>query len=278
MRRSNFVLLLLLATLCGCAPANKPREVLTLATTTSTRDSGLLDVLVPRFEQQTGIDVKVVAVGTGQAMAMGRRGDADVLLTHAPAAEKEFVAQGHGTWRWSVMYNDFVVVGPPADPAGIDRIESVSEAFKRIAQTGAPFVSRGDESGTHMREKQIWQKAGIEPNGPWYLASGSGMGQTLRVAGEKRAYTLTDRSTFLAQQEGLDLVVLVEDDPLLQNHYAVIAVNPEKHPGVNHQGAVQFARFLLAPDTQQVIAHFGEDKYGQPLFHPAPEPATEGSQ
>jgi tungstate transport system substrate-binding protein len=257
------VLVLALAT--GCSRPG-PTESITLATTTSAQDSGLLDVLVPRFRQQTGIEVKVVAVGTGQALELGRRGDADAVLVHAPAAEQRFMEEGHGASRRAVMVDRFILVGPPADPAGVKGQASVVEAFTRIAGKEAPFVSRGDESGTHIKEKAIWQKAGVEPRGAWYIAAGAGMAQTLRMAGEKRAYTLTDRGTYLAQGQGLDLTVLCEGDPLLVNPYSVITVNPERHPGVHAEAARKFADFLVSPGVQETIADFGRDRFGEALF------------
>jgi tungstate transport system substrate-binding protein len=249
----------------GCA---RPAPSVTLATTTSTQDSGLLDVLVPLFRAQSGIEVKVVAVGTGQALELGRRGDADVLLVHDPAAEERFVDEGFGIDRRPVMANDFVLVGPAADPADVRGRASAAEAFARIARAEAPFVSRGDESGTHAREKAVWRQAGVEPNGDWYVRAGAGMGQVLRMASEKRAYTLADRGTFLAQRQGLDLVILYEGDPLLKNQYSVILVNPEKHPHARGEAARKFADFLLAPDTRKVIADFGKERFGEPLFFP----------
>jgi tungstate transport system substrate-binding protein len=266
------VKILTVAAVLGLAGCSRSVPSLTLATTTSTQDSGLLDMLVPRFREQTGIEVKVVAVGTGQALQLGRRGDADVLMVHAPAAEKKFMDEGFGSWWREVMYNDFVVVGPPADPAGIRGQKSVSSAFTQIARRGSTFISRGDESGTHQKEKEIWRRAGIEPKGEWlgewYLQSGAGMGQVLRMADEKRAYTLTDRGTFLALRKGLDLVILCEGDPLLVNQYSVILVNPKKHPHVNKEATQKFADFLLAPETQKAIAEFGKDRFGQSLFFP----------
>jgi len=250
----------------GCS--GRPAPTLTLATTTSTQDSGLLDVLVPRFRERTGIEVKVVAVGTGQALELGRRGDADVLLVHDPAAERRFVEEGFGVDRRPVMYNDFVLVGPPADPAGVKGLASITEAFTRIAQKEVPFVSRGDESGTHVKEKAVWKKANVEPKGGWYVRAGAGMGQVLRMASEKRAYTLSDRGTFLALRGGLELAVLAEGDPLLVNQYSVIRVNPEKHPHVRQEAAQRFADFLLGPEAQRLIAEFGKDRYGEPLFFP----------
>lgn len=221
---------------------------------------------MPLFGAQTGIEVKVVAVGTGQALQLGRRGDADVLLVHDPDAEQKFMAEGHGAARHEVMHNDFVLVGPPADPAGVRGQASIAEAFRRLARRGALFVSRGDGSGTHARELSIWKQALVEPQGEWYISAGAGMGQVLRMADQKQAYTLADRATYLAQRGGLELVVLSAGDLLLLNRYSVIVVNPEKHPQVRHRAAERFAAFLLAPETQQQIAGFGADQYGQPLF------------
>ncbi|HLW67069.1 MAG TPA: substrate-binding domain-containing protein [Gemmataceae bacterium] len=250
----------------GCAPSGPPEESLVLATTTSTQDSGLLDVLVPIFERQANIKVKVVAVGTGQALELGRRGDADVLLVHDPASEEKFIAEGYGVDRREVMHNDFVLVGPKDDPAQASGAKTAATAFGRIANQPSPFVSRGDESGTHQKEKEIWRQAKIEPRGAWYLQAGSGMGQVLRIANEKRAYTLCDRATFLPQRAGLDLDILLQGDPTLVNRYHVIVVNPEKHSHVHSQAARKFSDFLLSPEGQKAIAEFGRDRYGQALF------------
>ncbi len=254
----------------GCTSTNRPEESLTLATTTSTQESGLLDMLVPMFEKQSGVKVKVVAVGTGQALQLGRRGDADVLLVHDPAAEEKFLAEGYGVERRAVMHNDFVLVGPKDDPAKAKREKSVAEAFVRIASERSPFVSRGDESGTHQKEKQLWHEAKIEPHGDWYIQAGAGMGQVLRMADQKRAYTLSDRATFLAQRHGTDLGILLQGDPLLVNRYSVIVVNPQNHPHVRHQAARKFADFLLSAEGQKAIAGFGTERYGEPLFFVGP--------
>jgi tungstate transport system substrate-binding protein len=266
-----------MALIFASAGCSRPVPSLTLATTTSTQDSGLLDVLVPMFREQTGIEVKVVAVGTGQALELGRRGDADVLLVHDPAAEERFVKEGYGVDRRPVMYNDFVLVGPPTDPAGVKGRDTAAEAFARIARKRSPFVSRGDQSGTHVKEKAIWKTAGIQPRGDWYIEAGAGMGQVLRMAHEKSAYTLTDRATFLAQRQGLELAILCEGDPSLVNQYSVIRVNPDRHPHIQTEAARKFADFLLAPATRKTIAAFGKDRYGQGLFFvgvpPAPRPA-----
>ena len=266
--------LFLLSVLVGCSPnQDSDSEVLInpeviLATTTSTRDSGLLDELLPIFQQQTGYNVKMVAVGTGAALAMGEEGNADVLLVHAPAAEEELMEKGFGSERYLVMHNDFVIVGPADDPAGIKGVASTKEAFANIANQGAPFISRGDDSGTHKMELSLWGKAEIDPAGDWYIQSGQGMGDTLRIASEKFGYTLTDRATYLATKDTLDLEILLEGDAVLLNIYHVIVVNPEKWPKVNEAGAQAFAQFLVSEETQKFIEDFGVDKYGQPLFFP----------
>jgi tungstate transport system substrate-binding protein len=262
----------LLLSACAPAPAATPTPLakpnLILATTTSTQDSGLLDVLVPLFEQQTGYTVKTVAVGTGEALKMGEEGNADVLLVHAPSSEQTYMDGGHGKDRRLVMHNDFIVVGPASDPAGI-KGKSPNAALAAIAAAGAPFVSRGDDSGTHKKELDLWKKAAIDPAGqPWYSETGQGMGATLTVASEKDAYTLTDRATYLANKGNLHLETLVEGDPSLLNVYHVITVNPDKSPAINYAGALAFADFLIADATQQVIGDFGVDEYGQQLFIP----------
>ncbi|HYO42024.1 MAG TPA: substrate-binding domain-containing protein [Candidatus Limnocylindrales bacterium] len=239
-----------------------------LATTTSTQDSGLLDELVPAFEKASGYTVKTVAVGSGQALKMGEEGNADVLLVHSPAAEKTLVEGGFGVDRTLVMHNSFLVVGAPADPAGIKGMTSVADAFAKVAGTTAPFVSRGDESGTHTKELGYWKKAGIEPAGDWYLESGQGMGATLQIASEKGGYTLTDIATWLAIGGDLALESLVTDDPSLLNPYHVIVVNPEKWPKVNTEGAKAFADFLLSAEGQKMIGEFGVAEFGQQLFIP----------
>jgi len=241
---------------------------LVLATTTSTQDTGLLDDLLPRFEAATGLAVKTIAVGSGEALAMGRRGDADVLLVHSKAAEDEFMAEGHGSLRLDVMHNDFVLAGPPSDPSAIRGLSAV-DALKKIARRGALFASRDDRSGTHARELELWKKAGIAPAGrPWYVATGQGMGETARVASEKRAYTLADRGTFLALRKSLDLAILVEGGKELWNSYRVIVVNPAKHPKTREKEARRLAEWLVTPAVQRVIGEFGREKYGQPLFVP----------
>jgi len=240
-----------------------------LATTTSAQDSGLLDALLPVFEKKTGYFVKTIAVGSGQAMAMGQKGEADVMLVHSPAAEKKLVEEGYGVNRRLVMHNDFIIVGPPGDPAKIKGIKSTPEAFKKIASADKLFLSRGDNSGTHAKEKDVWKAAGINPEKEkWYQQTGLGMGQTLNVAAEKKGYTLTDRGTYLALQKNLGLSILVEGDAVLLNIYHVIEVNPAKWPKVNAAGGKAFADFMVARETQEVIKTFGTDKFGSPLFFP----------
>jgi tungstate transport system substrate-binding protein len=248
------------------APAQKN---LILATTTSTQDSGLLDVLIPVFEKKAGYFVKTIAVGSGQAMTMGQKGEADVLLVHSPDAEKKFMAEGNGVNRLIVMHNDFIVIGPSADPAAIKGAASTVEAFKKIASAGSIFLSRGDNSGTHAKEQGIWKAAGIKPEGQkWYQQTGLGMGQTLNVAAEKRGYTIADRGTWLSMQQKLGLPILKEGDPILLNVYHVIQVNPAKWPKVNADGAKAFSDFMLSAETQGIVKTFGVEKYGGALFFP----------
>ena len=244
-----------------------PEDVI-LATTTSTQDSGLLDELAPLFDEQTGYDLKPVAVGSGAALRLGEEGEADVLLVHSPQAEQEYMDAGFGVDRATVMSNDFVLVGPEADPAGIAGGDSAVEAMGAIAAAEAIFVSRGDDSGTHALEVRLWEEAGSEPAGSWYQESGTGMGDTLNIANEREGYTLTDRGTFLSLRDRLDLVVLVEGDRALLNVYHVITVNPANGERINEAGGRAFFDFVLAPATQAVIGAFGADRFGQPLFTP----------
>jgi len=275
-----FSLLIVLAVALGaCAhvtpattelPAGPSNPNLILATTTSTQDSGLLDVLIPLFEAESGYTVQTVAVGSGQAMKMGEDGNADVLLVHAPASEVTFMENGFGKNRALVMHNDFVIVGPAADPAGIKGM-TVVDALKSLSAGNATFVSRGDDSGTHKAELSLWKKAEFDPKAAapaWYLEAGQGMGATLTIASEKGAYTLTDRATYLANKDNLQLEILVEGDKALLNVYHVITVNPEKWPKVNYEGAIALSTFITSPVTQTVIGNFGVDKYGQQLFIP----------
>ena len=262
------VVTLLSLGLSACKAAAPANPNLILSTTTSTQDSGLLDVLVPAFEKQTGYTVKTVAVGTGQALKMGEEGNADMLLVHAPASEKTYMDNGFGSDRRLVMHNDFIIVGPAADPAGI-KGKKVGEAFQTIASSGAPFVSRGDDSGTNKKELEIWKAAGIDPAGQaWYVESGQGMGATLTIASEKAGYTLTDRATYLANKANLQLEIIVEGDASLLNVYHVIVVNPEKWPKINLEGAKAFADYVTSSKGQDIIGSFGKDKYGQALFIP----------
>ncbi len=257
------------ATAVPATPTTPPKPARTeviLATTTSTRDTGLLDVLIPDFEKKTGYTVKPIAVGTGAALAMGQRGEADVLLVHAPASEKELMAAGHGASRSLVMHNDFVFVGPKDDPAGIKGTAKAVDALKMIAEKQSLFISRGDDSGTDKMEKSLWKTAGVEPGGSWYQESGQGMGATLRIASEKAGYTLTDRGTYLSLKKTLGLDVMVEGDPVLLNVYSVIPVNKAKHPDINAEGGQAFADYMVAPETQEIIKNYGVDKFGEPLF------------
>jgi tungstate transport system substrate-binding protein len=257
---------LVLAILPVFAEAQRPPVI--LSTTTSTQDSGLLDILVPLFERQTGYTVKTIAVGTGQALALAGRGEADVVLAHAPALERKYIEDGKMLNRRLVMYNDFVIIGPAEDPAKIKGMATAVDAMKAIAATGSRFVSRGDNSGTHNLEKELWKLAGVQPQAGWYIESGQGMGATLGIADDRKAYTLTDRGTYLAFQKRVRLPILVERDRPLLNLYSVMEVNPANGPKVNTAGGKAFADFMVSADVQKVIKMFGVDKYGQPLFVP----------
>ncbi len=239
-----------------------------LSTTTSTQDSGLLDVLVPLFEKKSGYSVKTVSVGTGQALELAAKGEADVALVHAPSLEKKYVADGKLLNRRLVMYNDFILLGPENDPAQIKSTKSSAEAMKRIAASANRFVSRGDNSGTHNLEKSLWKQAGIEPKGAWYIESGQGMGATLGIANDRNGYTITDRATYLAFRKRVTLAILLEGDRPLLNIYSVMEVNPANGPRINAAGGKTFADFMVAPETQAVIKSFGVEKFGQPLFIP----------
>jgi len=255
-----------LLSLLAAAPAEAQRSPVILATTTSTQDSGLLDVLVPLFETKSGYTVKTIAVGTGQALTLGDRGEADVVLVHAPDLELQFLTKGNLINRRRVMHNDFVLVGPPADPAGVKGKKNAADALRRVAERGAVFLSRGDQSGTHTKEKSLWKAAGIAAKGPWYIESGQGMGATLTIASEKGAYTLADRATHLAFKRRIQLMVLLEGDPALLNIYHVLEVSQARHPRVNAAGGKAFADFMLSAEAQQMIKTFGVEKYGEPLF------------
>ena len=276
----SLILVVLLVTVLLVTASSAATNSVILATTTSTQDSGLLDVLVPIFEQKTGYTVKTIAVGTGQSLAMGDRGESDVVLVHAPALELEYLAKGTLINRRLVMHNDFVLVGPSNDPAGIRKLKTGAEALRAIASANLPFISRGDNSGTHNLEKKLWKTIGLEPKGEWYLESGQGMGQTLMIASQKNAYTIGDRATFLAFSKRVELAILLEGDPQLLNVYHVMQVNPERFPKVNAAGGKAFANFMVSPETQARINQFGTDTYGQPLFIPdagKPEPSGAGT-
>jgi tungstate transport system substrate-binding protein len=258
------------------APALAESQTLILATTTSTENSGLLGFILPDFEKEYNVQVDVIAVGTGQALKLGQDGNADVLLVHARASEDAFMDAGHGVRREDVMYNDFVIVGPPDDPAGIRGMKEVAPAFQKLAQAQAPFVSRGDDSGTHTKEKAIWEAAGIEPAGDWYISAGQGMGAVLTMADEQQAYTLSDRATYLARTlEGTELEIVVEGDPILFNPYGVIAINPDKGPHIRADLANTFIDWLISVPTQTKIAQFGVAEFGAPLFTPDSPPWRE---
>ncbi|NLL81437.1 MAG: solute-binding protein [Tissierellia bacterium] len=294
---SLLALLLILSLLVGCSPAEKepaeepiqtPEEVveetekpeeteekgsIILSTTTSTQDSGLLDYLLPIFTEDTGIEVKTVAVGTGKALQMGRDGEADVLLVHAKADELKFVEEGHGTERHDVMYNDYVLLGPADDPLGLKENfpNDIGQGLTTISKSEATFVSRGDDSGTHKKELSIWKEAGIEPAGEWYLEAGAGMGDVLKITNEKQAYTISDRATYLSNKGGLDLEVIIEGDENLFNQYGVIPVNPDKNDLINNEAAMEFMNWMISDKGQGLIEEFGVEEYGQPLFVPNAE-------
>lgn len=265
-------LLLVLGVFAGCgtqekkeAEVKKPENpIIRLATTTSTKDSGLLDVLLPVFEEETGYEVEVLSMGTGKAIKTGELGDADVILVHARAAEDKFVSDGFGVNRKDVMYNDFVIVGSPDDPAGIKGL-GVSKALAKIVESKKTFVSRGDNSGTNKKEMELWKKAGIKPEGDWYQAVNKGMGDTLNMTNEEKAYTLADRGTYIKMEENIELVVLVEGSKVLFNPYGIIAVNPEKHPDVNNKGAMSLIEFITSEKAKDLID--GYTLKGKQLFH-----------
>jgi len=264
MKKLFIVLVLVLA-----ACTTNPTKDLLLVSTTSTQDSGLLDVLLPAFEAQSGYQVRLVATGSGQALKIGEQGNADVILLHSPDAEKEFIADGFGIDRRLVMHNDFVIVGPPSDPASIHSRPTLDSAFEAIYSSASTFVSRGDESGTHVKELAIWRNAALDPHGQsWYLETGQGQGNTLSIASEKGGYALVDRGTFLAYKSNLGLEILFEGDPFLLNVYHVLTVNPELWPDINLDGAKAFEDFITSTDGQKIIGEFGVEEYGQPLFFP----------
>jgi tungstate transport system substrate-binding protein len=263
-------MLIFLCILLLSAPLFAAEGRLKLSTTTSTENSGLLYELLPPFEKKFNIKVDVISVGSGKAIKLGENGDADVVLMHERDLEDKFVADGYGVNRRDVMHNDFVIIGPTADPAGIRKAKTAAEAFKLIAKKRATFVSRGDKSGTHSKELSLWKKAGVTPGGSWYMESGMGMGEVLIMAYEKGAYTLTDRGTYLAFQKGgkINLPILFEGDSTLFNPYGIIAVNPARHPSVNYIMAMALIGWVTSPEGQRIIADFGKGKYGAPLFYP----------
>jgi len=282
VKRVSLLLVLSAIMFSGCFPSGtrgraRPEE-LVLATTTSTADTGLLDFLLPKFEKEYNARVRVVAVGTGQAIQLGRSGDADVILVHSREAEEQFVNEGYGLKRYDLMFNDFVLLGPSSDPAGVSGAKSVLDALGRIASRaataqGVVFASRGDDSGTHKKEMALWDKAGIGiPRGEWYSSLGQGMGDTLIAADEMRAYVLSDRGTYLSMKDKLrNLSIVFEKDEDLFNPYGIIAVNPKKHPSVNFRLAQELIAFFTSVHVQQMINAFGVDRYGQPLFFPNSE-------
>lgn len=256
---------LLILAASGALGCDRPRPDLLIASTTSTEDSGLFEILLPAFmAAHPNVRVKVTAVGTGQALELGRRRDADVLLVHAPAAESAFVAAGHGTARCEVMYNDFVLVGPRSDPAGVAGSHDAATAFRRIAASRSEFISRGDDSGTHRKERSLWRVAGVEPVGRWYMEVGQGMAESLRMATERRAYALTDRATYLNQRPDLALAILVEGDERLFNQYGVIPVAGVSHP----EAARAFALWITGEEGQALIGDYGTERFERPLFVP----------
>jgi len=265
-----FLLVLSLISFFGIVQAEELR--LRLATTTSTEDTGILSVLNAPFEKMMNIKVDVISVGTGKALELGSRGDVDVVLVHAREAEDKFVANGSGVNRRDVMYNDFIIIGPEKDPAEIKGMADAKEAFKKIALTQAPFISRGDDSGTHKKELKLWEKAGIKPQGKWYIETGQGMGPVLTMANEKQAYALSDRGTYLAYGKKIELKVFCEGDSVLKNPYGVIAVNPAKFPHVKYVYAMAYIGWLTSSEGQKIIREFGKNTFGQPLFIPTAIP------
>jgi len=261
-----FMFLTTISAAAGCGQATAPTRSITLAAGTTLQDSGLLEELLPRCLAETGIEVKAVAVGSGQALEIAKRGDADALLTHSPAAEKEFLEGGWAESRVEVFWNDFLIAGPKSDPAGVKQAENAIAALTKISAAQSSFVSRGDDSGNHKLELKLWTEAGIDPQGDWYLSVGTGMASALRLANEKQAYLLADRGTWLAMQKELDLAVLHEGDPKLINQYSVLVVNPAKHPHLHTAEARQFAEWLQLPATREFVAAFGKEQYGEALF------------
>lgn len=266
LARHSIFQLILLGVVLAVFPAQGDEHTIRLATTTSTENAGLLAVLLPPFEQRTGYKVHVIAVGTGKALRIARDGDVDVVMVHAPAAERAFVAAGHGVNRRDLMYNDFVIVGPKEDPAGVRGITDAAVALSRVAMLGALFISRGDDSGTHKKEQELWVAAGVTPAGRWYREAGQGMGRVLQMAGELGAYTLTDRGTWLAMRNKIPLETVVEGDNRLFNPYGIIAVNPARYRGVNYSGAMALIAWVTSVPGQAIVRDFAID--GEPLFRP----------
>ena len=261
------ILLIVSFVLVACKPSPENPNLI-LATTTSTQDSGLLDVMIPEFEKASGYTVQTIAVGSGEAMKMGQECNADVLLVHSPAAEKEFMANNYGSDRRLVMHNDFIIVGPSSDPAGIKAAATSAEAFTKIADSKSPFISRADKSGTNSKELAIWKSVNITPEGDWYIETGQGMGASLTIASERSAYILTDRATYLSNKDNLQLDILKEGDAALLNIYHVIVVNPANCTSVNNAGAIAFADYVVSSEAQSLIGSFGTEKFGAPLFTP----------
>jgi tungstate transport system substrate-binding protein len=264
----RYVILFLSMTLVLCAVSVSAQERLKISSTTSTDNSGLFGALNPPFEKRLDCRVDVIAVGTGKALKIGEAGDVDVVFVHARAAEDKFIADGFGVNRRDVMYNDFIIIGPKEDPAGIRGFKDAKKALSAIAQKGAPFISRGDDSGTHKKEKFIWKKAGVTPKGKWYAEAGQGMGAVIQIANEKKAYALADRGTYLAYSDKVDLVILCEGDKDLFNPYGIMAVNPARFPNVNYVLAMAYIGWVTSQEGQAIIRKFGVAKFGQPLFIP----------
>lgn len=265
MKKTNYLIMIIFFNLilCGCT---RNESILLLATTTSTEQTGLLDEIIPYFTQETGIPVKVIAVGTGQALELGRKGEVDVLLVHDEREEMIFIQEGFGKVRHDVMFNDFVLLG--SEPFEENESRNIVEAFRLIEKKQLKFISRGDESGTHQREKAIWNQAQVEPGWSWYLSVGRGMGETLQMADEKKAYTLSDRATYLSLADQMDLIIVLEDPIFLKNQYGVIAVNEDRHAHVNAKEAMLFIDWICSDEIQEKIGSFGLEKYGQSLFYP----------
>ena len=257
---------LMISSLQAATMDSASKQPIRMATTTSTENSGLLTYLLPEFTNDTGYQVHVIAVGTGKALRLGRDGDVDVVLVHAPGAEKEFVDGNFGVKRYPVMYNDFVIIGSPADPANLKGSSSINDAFKRIKDTKSLFVSRGDDSGTHKKEKNIWKAVNVDPKGDWYREAGQGMGKVIQMANELEGYTLTDRGTWLSYQNKVQMQVVYEGDNLLFNPYGIIAVNPERYPDINNKGAMALINWITSSRGQELIGNF--KKFDQVLFTP----------